>query len=348
MTRQRAVNLLKLAVGIGLIYFLYTRLPDPQLLWEQIASANKWLLLLGALCYSTAVALSAIKWGVLLHAVDVPAPWSRLLSFQWQAEFFNNFLPGQVGGDVVRGYGLAMDTQRTADAAASVVIDRFIGLLVFMGCAALATSAMFLFGRPDGTPFTPEQYVTLRIVDMGSTIFSAALLGMVLVMLSHRLKSYFERLLARMPLSARTVPIWQKASRAFDAYRDHIGALLLCALGSVGIVLLTSLNIWLIARAIEPGGISFLEVLVVNPIIVFVALALPISPGGLGIRQGAFVGAFLLVGASATLGFAVGLLQQAIGYLVSLPGGVLWIRGRRTPQPEASETGALPPASQVG
>jgi uncharacterized membrane protein YbhN (UPF0104 family) len=101
------------------------------------------------------------------------------------------------------------------------------------------------------------------------------------------------------------------------------------ALGSVAIVFLTSLNIWLIARALEPGGISLLEVLVVNPIIVFVALALPLAPGGLGVRQGAFYATFLLVGASGSLGLAVGILQQALGYIVSIPGGILWMRGRK-------------------
>ena len=134
---------------------------------------------------------------------------------------------------------------------------------------------------------------------------------------------------ARLPLAGRTVPVWQNAGQAFHVYRRHTGALLLVTLGSAGIVLLTSVNIWLIARAIEPGGISLLEVLVINPIIVFVALALPLSPGGLGVRQGAFTLTFLLVGASGALGLATGLLQQAIGYLVSIPGGILWMRGGR-------------------
>ena len=116
---------------------------------------------------------------------------------------------------------------------------------------------------------------------------------------------------------------------AFNVYRDRYGALALAALGSAGIVVLTSVNIWLIARAIEPGAITMLEVLVINPIIVFVALMIPLSPGGLGVRQGAFAATFLLMGAGGDLGFAVGLLQQFIGYAVSLPGAYLWIRGRR-------------------
>ena len=112
------------------------------------------------------------------------------------------------------------------------------------------------------------------------------------------------------------------------------------ALGSASIVLLTSINIWLIARAIEPGAISLLEVLVVNPIIVFVALALPLAPGGLGVRQGAFCAHLSACGRQrAALGLAVGILQQALGYIVSLPGGILWMPRRAQEQRPA---GTLP------
>ncbi len=343
MIRQRLLTFAKFAVGIALIAFLFTRLDDPRHLWQQIVEADKGLLLLGALCYSAAVALSGLKWGLLLRAVGFQVRIPRLLSYQWQAEFFNNFLPGQVGGDVARGYAVAVDTRRTADAAASVLIDRFVGLLVFMLCSAAATSAMLLWGRPDHTPFTPDQLTSLRLIAAGSGLVSLGLLVVVLVLLSRRLKLLFEWLLGRLPLAARTVPVWQKAARAFDAYRGHGLTLVWVALGSAAIVLLTSVNIWLIARSIEPGGISLLEVLVVNPIIVFVALALPLSPGGLGVRQGAFVLTFLLVGASGTLGLAVGLLQQALGYLVSIPGGLLWMRSGRASQP--ADPASAPPAS---
>jgi glycosyltransferase 2 family protein len=330
VTRTQLVNLLKFAIGLALIVFLFSRLEDPALLWAQIRASNKALLLLGALCYAGAVALSGIKWGVLLRAVEINVATRKLLAWQWQAEFFNAFLPAQVGGDVARAWALAADTHRTADAAASIVIDRFIGLFVFMAFAAIATVAMLLFGRLDGTAFTTEQLLSLRLVAIGSTLASLALLGFTLILLSRRLKAAMERLLGRLPFASRTVPIWQKAARAFDAYRSHAGALGVVALFSIAIVILTSINIWLIARAIDPGAISFLEVLVINPIIVFVALALPLSPGGLGVRQGAFVLTFLLVGSSGALGLAVGILQQAIGYLVAIPGGILWMRGGRS------------------
>lgn len=328
--KDQIINLIKIAVGLGLLFFLYTRLKDPMGLWQQVATSNKGLLAAALVVYAAAVAFSGVKWGILLRANGIRMTFGRLLAYQWLAEFFNNFLPAQVGGDVMRGYALASDTHRRADAAASVLIDRFMGLFVFMLAAAIATTTILLVGRPNGVPFSAEELVALRVMVLGSVAIALLLVGVLTAMLSRRLKLLAERLLARLPFSTKTMPIWQKLSQAFNAYRYQYRALLLSALGSVIIVVLTSVQIWLIADAIAPGKLSFLEVLVINPIIVLLLVAVPLSPGGLGVRQGAFSIMFFLIGAGSDLGYGVGLLQQVIVYLVSLPGLVLWLRGRRT------------------
>jgi uncharacterized protein (TIRG00374 family) len=342
--KQRLFNFLKLAISLGLLYLLFSRLEDRARLWQQIVNANPWLLLLGASCYATAVALSGFKWGVLLRAIGLALPLRRLLAYQWLAEFFNNFLPAQVGGDVMRGFALAADTQRRADAAASIFIDRFMGLLIFMLSAAVASLAMLFLGRPNGSNFTGETQISVRLVALGSTGAAMLLLLVLAALLSRRLKQLAESVLRRLPLAARTVPIWQKLAAAFNAYRHAYPALLRSALGSLAIVILTSINIWLITQAIAPGGIGVAEVLAINPIIVFIGLFVPFLPGGLGVRQAAFYVTFLLVGRSGDLGIAVGVLQQLIGYLVSLPGAYLWVQGgaRSAPRPEGSREGARP------
>ncbi|MCB0052942.1 MAG: hypothetical protein KDE24_25740, partial [Caldilinea sp.] len=87
--------------------------------------------------------------------------------------------------------------------------------------------------------------------------------------------------------------------------------------------------------------ISLLEVLVISPITVFALIVAPLSPGGLGVRQVSFAGLFLFMGAGYELGTAVGLLQQFIGYVVSIPGGILWARGNH----RRGETPAAPSIS---
>jgi uncharacterized protein (TIRG00374 family) len=327
--KRHLTTAVKLLISFALLYWLFFHLDDPAQLWHEIRNANGGYIALGALCYSAAVALSGLKWGILLRAVGIPVPLWRLLHYQWVAEFFNNFLPAQVGGDVMRGYALAADTHRAADAAASVLIDRFIGLFVFMLAAASAAVIMLFVGKPDGTFFVGQELLFIQFAALGSTIVTLLLAAIIAALLSRTLKRWAEQLLARLPFSAITLPIWQKLAIAFHAYRSQPRALLWAAVGSALIVVLTSVNIWLIAQAMQPSSISMIEVLAINPLIVFALVALPLTPGGLGIRQTVFASLFLFIGAGFDLGRNVGLLQQAIGYLVSIPGGILWLLGRR-------------------
>jgi len=70
-----------------------------------------------------------------------------VLGYTFVGYFFNNFLPGNVGGDVMRGYGLARYTERTAEAALSVVVDRIVGLMAWMSAAvAAAAVAVWMMG----------------------------------------------------------------------------------------------------------------------------------------------------------------------------------------------------------
>ncbi len=330
--RQHALNLLKIAIGLGLLWFLYSRLEDPAALWQQTINANRWLLLLALLSHALAVALSASKWWLLLRAQQIPVPLPRLLAFQWMGIFFDNFFPAQVGGDVLRGYNLARDTHRTADAAASVLIDRFTGLTAFMLAAAFSSTTILLIGGLPAPASSQElaflRFIDLRLIALGSTGVSVLLLTALALLLSRRTKVLVENILSRLPLGSRVLPIWQKLAAAINAYRHAYPAMIVAGLVSLLIVVVTSITIWLLANAIAPGSINFVQVLVINPIIAFLAV-IPLSPGGLGVRQVAFAALFVAVGAGAELGFLVGLLQQIITYLISLPGLVLWVRGQR-------------------
>lgn len=333
--RPHLLNLLKIVIGLGLLYFLYSRLEDPAALWQQTLAADRWMLLLALLSHALAVALSASKWWLLLRAQKIPVPLTRLLAFQWMGIFFDNFFPAQVGGDVLRGYSLARDTHRTADAAASVLIDRFTGLTAFMLAAAISSTAILLTGGLPAPASSQElaflRFVDLRLIAIGSSGVAAALLTALALLMSRRTKVVVERVLTWLPLGNRVLPIWQKLAAAINAYRHAYPAMLVAGLVSLLIVVVTSITIWLLANALVPDSINFVQVLVINPIIAFLSV-IPLSPGGLGVRQVAFAALFVSVGVAAELGFLVGLLQQVITYLVSLPGLLIWVRGQRKPE----------------
>ncbi|HCK11236.1 MAG TPA: hypothetical protein DHW45_15270, partial [Candidatus Latescibacteria bacterium] len=84
------------------------------------------------------LALSALKWQLLLQGLGRVVAFASLARLLWIGLFFNTFLPGRTGGDVVRAWGLAASDTNRLRSIASVVLDRGINLfaLVLIGGAA--------------------------------------------------------------------------------------------------------------------------------------------------------------------------------------------------------------------
>ena len=119
---------------------LFSRV-DVARLWAAARQASSgWLL--GALAlYGLMVAASTWRWGVLLAAQNVRLPFRSLTTSFLVATFFNNFLPSNIGGDVVRVTDTAAATGSKTMAATIVLLDRCLGLLGLVLVAALGATA---------------------------------------------------------------------------------------------------------------------------------------------------------------------------------------------------------------
>jgi len=74
-------------------------------------------------------------------------------------------LPANIGGDVMRGYGLARYTERSAEAAVSVIVDRIIGLAAFMFTAVVAAILAVNIVPNEGTLSDPIVIRNLQYVE---------------------------------------------------------------------------------------------------------------------------------------------------------------------------------------
>jgi uncharacterized protein (TIRG00374 family) len=331
--KDKIAAFLKLVIGLGLMaYLLYRFLSDPrdrEVLLTTLTTANYWYLLLAIAFYLVAVISNGLKWHILLRAQGIPVPLSALINYTFVGFFFNNFLPANVGGDVMRGFGLARYTERSAEAAVSVIVDRIIGLLAFMFTAVVAALiAVNVVPLWQAQGLMPEDETLAQNL---TQIEVVAILGMVIiisgfvVMLSYRLRQLIGKIFvikALMPLA----PLYQRLSDAFGAYRYRYGALLAAfGIGVAGVLLTGLVDIAIVAGL--HGNIAPLYIFLFNPIIA-VALIVPISIGGLGTLSVLYVYFYGLVGVPETLAFALSLIKQGVIYVGSLPGGVLWLRGR--------------------
>jgi hypothetical protein len=258
-------------------------------------------------------ALNAYRWVALLRALTPGSrpPLAAVMRIFFTSSFVGNFLPS-IGGDVYRAYELAELDVRPAQAAASVLMDRVLGVLsiVLVAAAALA------FAR---TVDVPGAIPALLIVSAGCAVVAAAVF-------SERAAAAAVALASRMP-SARVHQIARGLTDAVRRYATHHGAMLSVLLLSVLVQLLRVIQAYCLGRALamaEPPGLYFAFV----PLITLI-MQIPITIAGLGTTQYAFERLFGYAGVAAPQAVALSILFLALGTVGNLPGGLLYILGGR-------------------
>ncbi len=313
--RDKLITLLKIVVSLGLIAFVFSRIHLEQVL-VQLGRAQPLLFILALAFFIVAIVVNGAKWQVLLRAQGVQVPFGAVLRFIFVGFFFNLFLPAGVGGDVMRGFGLARYTDRAADAAVSVIVDRVIGLMGYMTTAVVAAIVAVNF----------TGHTELRQVEWVAMIALVVLALGFGMLISRRLRLLIARLF-EISFLAPLRPLWDRISDAFGAYRFRYKSLLLAfGIGLLGIACTTLLN-WLLSQSM--GGLMSIEAIsLFNPLIALVQ-TVPISIGGIGVNQTAYPFFFSLAGVPTDHALAVSILMQLVTILGGLPGALIWLLGRR-------------------
>jgi hypothetical protein len=320
MKRSALVGL-KVAVSLALLAYLFS-VTDAQALEERVRSADLLLLVAAVACYLSMLALATWRWRMLLETLGVEAPMHRLLSSYLVATFFNNFLPSNIGGDVVRVRDGSRLTGSTAASLAVVGIDRILG---FGALYALAATA-FLFGGP-----VERALAGARVVLLGLALLFLALAYVFFRPGTARALLAASRL-DRLPW---VLEQFEAAQGAVQSYRARVGSVV-AALGAS--LAVQALAVWYyvcVARALRiplPVTAAFLMV----PLCTLLQ-AVPISFNGWGLREGLFTYYFAQVGLSRASGLAFSLVGAGLMVVLSLSGAVAWLaRGRPLPAPDAA------------
>jgi uncharacterized protein (TIRG00374 family) len=304
--KPKLITALKITVSSVLLILVLTRL-DWHETWTQIHFLSIFFVIFALFYYTACQWLSCLRWQVVLQSSGHSAPMSNLLSSYFAGMFLNIFLPGALGGDVYRVYRIAKITQDSEVALVSVFLERFTGLAALSALAILGLPPAFkLIGRWD--------IVLLFLICVGS------LVGAVLLIMSPQLLMWAEPWLIKLRLQ-HVAARFAKIQILLRKFAQHRQALIL----SMGLSLLLQLAIvhyhYLVAQQLKIS-ISYLELLVFIPIIVVVTL-LPISLGGLGLKEGLWVYLFSRIGLSAEQALTLSLTISVLGWLLSLPGAII-------------------------
>jgi uncharacterized membrane protein YbhN (UPF0104 family) len=321
-SRRLLITLVKAGVSLALLAFLFSRVDAPRL-WHLARSASiPWLAAALALYYLM-ICVSAWRWGVLLDAQGLRFPLRRLTSSFFVATFFNNFLPSNIGGDVVRIADTAPAAGSRTKAATVVLIDRGMGLL---GLALIAAIGATLAGVDLG-PIRPGLLWLGFVVAVA--VAAPALLN----------PQGFTRLLKPLRvLHAEWIDIrLARLTDSLSRFKETPTALAFCFAGAIVVQAILVAFYLAVARSMRiPVG--FAELALVVPIS-FIVQMLPISMNGLGVREATFGFYFTRFGLPLETGLLVSFVGAAVIMVFSLSGGAVYLSRLRTGAPFSTGDG---------
>ena len=304
--------------------------------FEVLLGLNLWIFAGAIGVYVIAQLIFVARWSLLLKVQSIHIGFWPAVRLHLLGLFYNNCLPGAIGGDLPRAWYVTKHTDKKLEAALSVFVDRVIGLtgmlIMAFGCYWFVPEE----SREEGFNFTFEMNFFRRLTEYKSVFIwlgVALTVVVVLVLSSTRVRN----LLGRVG-TAHQLRIWCAVHTLLGKIRQSIriychkwpailGALLLtfCCQG------MTVMAMWLVASEIGidvPAKYYF----IFFPISWLLG-AVPISVGGLGIMEGWLKMMFMRVGTmSGKNALALALCQRLIFLIASLPGAVIHLIGAHLPK----------------
>ena len=341
MTKALAKTLLKYTIGLGLLAWViannWQSSDAGPGLREALARPIRLLpFALAGLFIGLSALVTFVRWYLLVRAQELPFTLVGALRLGAVGYFFNTFLPGSVGGDLVKALALARAQSRRTVAVATVLIDRAIGLWGLIWLVALLGGWFWLTDAPilrDNAGLRAVVRSAWGVV--AATVVTWALLGFLPEWRAQR----FARRLTRLPKIGHSLAeFW----RAIWLYRTRPRAVALALLMSLisqsGNVVAFHFAAQTFAIAADTDLLPSLSehALIVPPGMAIEAL-FP-APGGVGGGEFGYGKLYQLIGRPEALGVLASLSRRMLQWIVGLIGYVVYLRlkpslGRR---PEAA------------
>jgi glycosyltransferase 2 family protein len=335
---KKLVAVVQLALAVGLIAFLFYRMDNRSELMEAVRSIlGHWGYLVGALLLAFAcLMLCALRWNLIMQSYAIRLPFREVFQLYFVGHFFNAFMFGAVGGDLIKAIYVARAVPgRRTEAIATIFIDRLIGLLALVFLVGVVICIRFRFFLR-----YPETQKTMAFM---IAVLAATVTGLFVAFRQNLLErfGFFRRL-------EESTAIGRVVGRVYGAFHhclSHRG-LMVRTLGlsllthttlvAAGLLLGVGLGIRTTGTSAEGAPVAALSgadwahelgnYMTVFPIVNGIA-AIPATPGGLGTRDMATK--FLLgvpeFGVPATRAVPLSLLLYLAMFFWSLFGGIVYM-----------------------
>ncbi|HET9327984.1 MAG TPA: lysylphosphatidylglycerol synthase transmembrane domain-containing protein [Candidatus Eisenbacteria bacterium] len=315
--RRALLIALKVAFSFALIAILLWRIPLERVADALAAADPRWLMAAAAVMLLSNL-LGSYQWWRLLRVADIRIPLWKACAYYHIGLFFNNFLPANIGGDIARIADSSRHGASTGAAVSAVIMDRLIATIALAGLALVTT-----------LPAVDHFHLVMAYASL--VAFFVLSVFLLWGLFHTRLLQAIERVLGRIGLG-RLSPHLEELALRLEAYRGA-RAFLARMLVLATITQLMRIGVHaLVSRAL---GLQIpLQYFLLFVPLLAVIVSLPISLNGLGLREGAGVLLFGLIGVDRPRAFSLQFLTYLVAVAVSLLGGLAYLI--RIPQRRAA------------
>src|SRR6185295_15121406 len=137
------LTLFQIAVTVGMLIWVFHDPNQRAKMVEALRTADYRWVGAGILAYILVELFAAVRWQILLRVQKIRLSFPRIAGLFLIGMFYNQFLPGGTGGDIIKSYLLLKETHRKAGALLAVVFDRLIGLVALVTITVTLISLRF-------------------------------------------------------------------------------------------------------------------------------------------------------------------------------------------------------------
>lgn len=322
---------LKFLLSVGILAYL-AYVVDWARLIDMILKVDLAMFTIAVLVMSMPILLTSLRWQVILRSQCIVIPIRQVISFDLIALFFNAVLPGSTGGDMVRAICAIrlFQTEKTR-IILSLMADRGIGVVVLMTCAGGT-----LLSRPD---LLAQSTLLQSLGNVISWSLLATIITLLFLTVSHKVRAM--ALPRRILLLLRRNVLAAKLLAFLSPFLSR--PLLLISLGGITVLSYTCnfLSGYLLAQALHLP-LTFAQVVILLAV-VYVAISIPVSVSGHGVREVVMIGMFAAFAINipdwreAAIAYSV--LLFGIQLIWSLIGGIYFLGHRSDFTRSALSTG---------
>jgi uncharacterized protein (TIRG00374 family) len=296
--KRYLIGFLKIVIPIGIIIWLLASIEPGQLQALRDRPKN-WMLLAAAFGLSfVAICITFLRWYLLVRTIDLPFRLRDAFRLGFLGYLLNFVSVGAVGGDLFKAFFIAHEQpSRRAEAVATVVVDRMIGLYALL---LVTSAAIFLSDIPDPTPALSA----ICTMTYGATAIGGV--GVLMVLIPGFTRGSLSQWLSRLPKVGGLIEQLLTSVRIYRNKKLVMSAILGM---SMGVHSLFAVALYLIAIALFETSPTLPDHLIIVPLSM-VAGALPFTPAGLGTFEYAMGELYVYVPAAGPV--------RDIGILVAL------------------------------